>query len=195
MNVYENICFFLKVCGVDLSIYDEKVCCVLVMVELDEFLYCKLVEFFGGQCQWVVLVCVIVCELNVFLMDELLFNFDVKLCVLICVQIKNFFYELVVIIIYVIYDQIEVMIFVDCVVVMKQGVVQQVGSLMEIYDCLVNVFVVSFIGNFVMNLMDGVVEGGIFKVEGVEVKGFMVFDVKMILGFCVEDVEVVESGG
>lgn len=49
-NVYENICFLLKVWGIDLLMYDEKVCCVSVMVELDEFLYCCFVELFGGQC-------------------------------------------------------------------------------------------------------------------------------------------------
>lgn len=48
MNVYDNICFFLKVWGVDLFVYDECVCKVSVMVEFDEFFYCKFVEFFGG---------------------------------------------------------------------------------------------------------------------------------------------------
>ena len=83
----------------------------------------------------------------------------------------------------------------DRVVVMKQGVVQQVGSPTEIYDRPANAFVASFIGNPAMNLMDGAVEGGTFKAEGVEVKGLTAPDAKTTLGFRAEDAEVVESGG
>lgn len=195
MNVYENIRFPLKVRGVDPSTHDEKVRRASAMVELDEFLHRKPAELSGGQRQRVALARAIVREPNVFLMDEPLSNLDAKLRVSTRAQIKNLSHELAVTTIYVTHDQIEAMTLADRVVVMKQGVVQQVGSPTEIYDRPANAFVASFIGNPAMNLMDGAVEGGTFKAEGVEVKGLTAPDAKTTLGFRAEDAEVVESGG
>ena len=195
MNVYENIRFPLKVRGVDPSTHDEKVRRASAMVELDEFLHRKPAELSGGQRQRVALARAIVREPNVFLMDEPLSNLDAKLRVSTRAQIKNLSHELAVTTIYVTHDQIEAMTLADRVVVMKQGVVQQVGSPTEIYDRPANAFVASFIGNPAMNLMDGVVKGGTFSAEGVEVKGISAPDDKMTLGFRAEDAEVVESGG
>ena len=195
MNVYENIRFPLKVRGVDPSTHDEKVRRASAMVELDEFLRRKPAELSGGQRQRVALARAIVREPNVFLMDEPLSNLDAKLRVSTRAQIKNLSHELAVTTIYVTHVQIEAMTLADRVVVMKQGVVQQVGSPTEIYDRPANAFVASFIGNPAMNLMDGAVEGGTFKAEGVEVKGLTAPDAKTTLGFRAEDAEVVESGG
>lgn len=195
MNVYENIRFPLKVRGVDPSTHDEKVRRASAMVELDEFLHRKPAELSGGQRQRVALARAIVREPNVFLMDEPLSNLDAKLRVSTRAQIKNLSHELAVTTIYVTHDQIEAMTLADRVVVMKQGVVQQVGSPTEIYDRPANAFVASFIGNPAMNLMDGAVSGGTFKAEGVEVSGLAAPDAKMTLGFRAEDAEVVESGG
>ncbi|MEJ5219170.1 sn-glycerol-3-phosphate ABC transporter ATP-binding protein UgpC [Cognatishimia sp. D5M38] len=195
MNVYENIRFPLKVRGVDPSTHDEKVRRASAMVELDEFLHRKPAELSGGQRQRVALARAIVREPNMFLMDEPLSNLDAKLRVSTRAQIKNLSHELAVTTIYVTHDQIEAMTLADRVVVMKQGVVQQVGSPTEIYDRPANAFVASFIGNPAMNLMDGAVEGGTFKAEGVEVKGLTAPDAKTTLGFRAEDAEVVESGG
>ncbi|QTN35063.1 ABC transporter ATP-binding protein [Cognatishimia activa] len=195
MNVYENIRFPLKVRGVDPSTHDEKVRRASAMVELDEFLHRKPAELSGGQRQRVALARAIVREPNVFLMDEPLSNLDAKLRVSTRAQIKNLSHELAVTTIYVTHDQIEAMTLADRVVVMKQGVVQQVGSPTEIYDRPANAFVASFIGNPAMNLMDGAVEGGTFKAEGVEVKGLTAPDAKTTLGFRAEDAEVVGSGG
>ena len=128
MNVYENIRFPLKVRGVDPSTHDEKVRRASAMVELDEFLHRKPAELSGGQRQRVALARAIVREPNVFLMDEPLSNLDAKLRVSTRAQIKNLSHELAVTTIYVTHDQIEAMTLADRVVVMKQGVVQQVGS-------------------------------------------------------------------
>ena len=110
----------------------------------------------------------IVREPNVFLMDEPLSNLDAKLRVSTRAQIKNLSHELAVTTIYVTHDQIEAMTLADRVVVMKQGVVQQVGSPTEIYDRPANAFVASFIGNPAMNLMEGEIKGGIFRAPNVE---------------------------
>ena len=195
MNVYENIRFPLKVRGIDPKTHDEKVRRASAMVELDEFLHRKPAELSGGQRQRVALARAIVREPNVFLMDEPLSNLDAKLRVSTRAQIKNLSHELAATTIYVTHDQIEAMTLADRVVVMKQGVVQQVGSPTEIYDRPSNAFVASFIGNPAMNLMEGAISGGTFRAQNVEIAGLSVTYGEVTLGFRAEDAEVVESGG
>ena len=195
MNVYDNIRFPLKVRGIDPKTHDEKVRRASAMVELDEFLHRKPAELSGGQRQRVALARAIVREPNVFLMDEPLSNLDAKLRVSTRAQIKNLSHELAVTTIYVTHDQIEAMTLADRVVIMKQGVVQQVGTPVEIYDQPANAFVASFIGNPAMNLMDGVLSGGTFHAENVEISDLDAPDGAVTLGFRAEDAEVVGSGG
>jgi ABC-type sugar transport system ATPase subunit len=164
MNVYENIRFPLKVRGIDPATHDEKVRRASAMVELDDFLHRKPAELSGGQRQRVALARAIVRQPNVFLMDEPLSNLDAKLRVSTRAQIKNLSHELAVTTVYVTHDQIEAMTLADRVVVMKGGVVQQVGSPTDIYDHPANTFVASFIGNPAMNLMEGS-ECGNFSAE------------------------------
>ena len=195
MNVYENIRFPLKVRGIDPKTHDEKVRRASAMVELDEFLHRKPAELSGGQRQRVALARAIVREPNVFLMDEPLSNLDAKLRVSTRAQIKNLSHELAATTIYVTHDQIEAMTLADRVVVMKKGVVQQVGSPTDIYDRPSNAFVASFIGNPAMNLMEGAISGGTFRAQNVEIAGLSTTYGEVTLGFRAEDAEVVESGG
>lgn len=195
MNVYENIRFPLKVRGVDPKTHDEKVRRASAMVELDDFLHRKPAELSGGQRQRVALARAIVREPNVFLMDEPLSNLDAKLRVSTRAQIKNLSHELAVTTIYVTHDQIEAMTLADRVVIMKQGVVQQVGSPTEIYDAPANTFVASFIGNPAMNLIEGEIKDGVFQARNTEVSGLGAPDGPVTLGFRAEDASVVKSGG
>lgn len=195
MNVYENIRFPLRVRGIDPKTHDEKVRRASAMVELDEFLHRKPAELSGGQRQRVALARAIVREPNVFLMDEPLSNLDAKLRVSTRAQIKNLSHELAATTIYVTHDQIEAMTLADRVVVMKKGVVQQVGSPTDIYDRPSNAFVASFIGNPAMNLMEGAISGGTFRAQNVEIAGLSTTYGEVTLGFRAEDAEVVESGG
>lgn len=195
MNVYENIRFPLKVRGIDPKTHDEKVRRASAMVELDDFLHRKPAELSGGQRQRVALARAIVREPNVFLMDEPLSNLDAKLRVSTRAQIKNLSHELAVTTIYVTHDQIEAMTLADRVVIMKQGVVQQVGTPVEIYDTPANTFVASFIGNPAMNLLEGEVKDGVFRADQTEVRGLNSPDGKITLGFRAEDAEVVASNG
>ncbi|WP_171236294.1 ABC transporter ATP-binding protein [Ruegeria sp. HKCCA6837] len=194
MNVYENIRFPLKVRGIDPSTHDEKVRRASAMVELDDFLHRKPAELSGGQRQRVALARAIVREPNVFLMDEPLSNLDAKLRVSTRAQIKNLSHELAVTTIYVTHDQIEAMTLADRVVVMKQGVVQQVGSPTEIYDTPANTFVASFIGNPAMNLMEGQVRNGTFLADHVEIAKINAPDGPLTLGFRAEDATLAEDG-
>lgn len=195
MSVYENIRFPLKVRGIDTAGHDAKVRRASAMVELDDFLHRKPAELSGGQRQRVALARAIVREPNVFLMDEPLSNLDAKLRVSTRAQIKNLSHELAVTTVYVTHDQIEAMTLADRVVVMKQGVVQQVGSPTQIYDKPANTFVASFIGSPAMNLIEGQMTGGTFTAPHTSIPGFSVPDGPVTLGYRAEDASVVPSGG
>ena len=195
MNVYENIRFPLKVRKVPDAEHDERVKKAAAMVELEPFMHRKPAELSGGQRQRVALARAIVREPNVFLMDEPLSNLDAKLRVSTRAQIKNLSHELKVTTIYVTHDQIEAMTLADRVVIMKQGVVQQVGTPVDIYDNPANTFVAGFIGNPAMNLMEGELQGGVFRGESVEISGLTGPDGKVTLGFRAEDAQVTDSDG
>jgi multiple sugar transport system ATP-binding protein len=190
MNVYDNIKFPLKVRKVPASEHDERVMRAAAMVELEPFLHRKPAELSGGQRHRVALARAIVREPNVFLMDEPLSNLDAKLRVSTRAQIKNLSHELKVTTVYVTHDQIEAMTLADRVVIMKSGVVQQVGTPVDIYDEPANTFVASFIGSPAMNLMNGTLNGGTFTGDNVEITGLNGPDGPITLGFRAEDAEV-----
>ncbi|MDU8910836.1 ABC transporter ATP-binding protein [Aestuariicoccus sp. MJ-SS9] len=194
MNVYDNIRFPLKVRRVDPASHDDRVMRAARMVELEPFLHRKPAELSGGQRQRVALARAIVREPNVFLMDEPLSNLDAKLRVSTRAQIKNLSHELKVTTIYVTHDQIEAMTLADRVVVMKQGVVQQVGTPTDIYDKPANTFVAGFIGSPAMNLIEGTAQGGTFSAEGISVSGTPALDGPVTLGFRAEDAHLAEGG-
>lgn len=193
LNVYENIRFPLKVRKADPATHDERVMKAAEMVELTEFLHRKPAELSGGQRQRVALARAIVRTPSVFLMDEPLSNLDAKLRVSTRAQIKNLSHELKVTTVYVTHDQIEAMTLADRVVVMKAGVVQQVGTPTEIYDNPANTFVASFIGSPAMNLLEGDIRGGTFTGRNVTIPGFSAPDGAVTLGFRAEDSEVIEG--
>ena len=195
MNVYENIRFPLKVRKIPSSEHRDRVMRASAMVELDEFLHRKPSELSGGQRQRVALARAIVREPNVFLMDEPLSNLDAKLRVSTRAQIKNLSHELKVTTIYVTHDQIEAMTLADRVVVMRRGIVQQVGSPTEIYDRPANAFVAGFIGSPSMNLISGSVVKGVFQSDCILVPEIETLDGPLQLGFRAEDAAIVEKGG
>ena len=195
MNVYENIRFPLKVRKIEKKIQDSKVKKAAQMVELTDYLDRKPAELSGGQKQRVALARAIVREPNVFLMDEPLSNLDAKLRVSTRAQIKNLSHELAITTIYVTHDQIEAMTLADRVVVMKQGIVQQVGSPTDIYDRPANSFVAGFIGSPAMNLIEGKIIKGVFSSNNTSIKGLKADDGEIILGFRAEDATVVKEKG
>ena len=196
MSVYENIRFPLKVRKVDSELHNDRVMQASAMVELDNYLHRKPSELSGGQRQRVALARAIVRKPAVFLMDEPLSNLDAKLRVSTRVQIKNLQRELSVTTIYVTHDQIEAMTLADRVVVMKDGVIQQVGSPKEIYNMPANSFVASFIGSPAMNLMHGAINDGIFIGENVRITGLnKEHSGEVTLGFRAEDASIVKGRG
>jgi multiple sugar transport system ATP-binding protein len=195
MTVYENIRFPLKVRKIPEADHHERVMRAARTVELQELLDRKPAALSGGQRQRVALARAIVRKPKVFLMDEPLSNLDAKLRVSTRAQIKNLHHELKTTTIYVTHDQIEAMTLADRVVVMSKGVVQQVGTPLEIYDRPANTFVAAFIGNPAMNLLSGRLEAGTFHAEGVRVPGFGgLADGPVTLGFRAEDAEIAPAG-
>ncbi|MCK5934541.1 MAG: sn-glycerol-3-phosphate ABC transporter ATP-binding protein UgpC [Fulvimarina manganoxydans] len=196
MSVYENIRFPLKVRRIPKDEHHERVMRAAEMVELTDFLDRRPAELSGGQRQRVALARAIVRKPTVFLMDEPLSNLDAKLRVSTRAQIKNLHHELRTTTIYVTHDQIEAMTLADRVVVMNKGVVQQVGTPLQIYDRPANTFVASFIGSPAMNLMNGTIENGLFTGKGVRIEGLSkTVTGPVTLGFRAEDATPVTSGG
>ncbi len=188
MSVWENIRFPLKIRKVDPATHDERVQRAVDMVELGDFIHRRPAALSGGQRQRVALARAIVREPTVFLMDEPLSNLDAKLRVSTRAQIKNLQHELQTTMIYVTHDQIEAMTLADRVVVMNQGLIQQVGTPREIYDNPANTFVAGFMGTPAMNLLQGELQDGIFKADKVQIDGLSrSHSGPVILGFRAED--------
>ena len=114
----------------------------------------------GGQRQRVAMGRAIVRDPAVFLFDEPLSNLDAKLRVQMRAEIKELHQRLKTTTVYVTHDQVEAMTMADRIVVMNNGVVEQAGSPLDIYDNPVNIFVASFIGSPSMNLLKGKIKGG-----------------------------------
>ena len=194
MTVWENIRFPLKVRKVDPSTHEERVNKAVEMVELSDFTHRRPAELSGGQRQRVALARAIVREPTVFLMDEPLSNLDAKLRVSTRAQIKNLQNTLATTTIYVTHDQIEAMTLADRVVVMDQGVIQQVGTPVDIYDRPQNTFVAAFIGSPAMNLVEGTLRDGVFQSEHVKITGLADnYSGKVTLGFRAEDATIIEQ--
>ena len=126
---------------------------------LQEFRYRKPKNLSGGQRQRVALGRAIVKNQKVFLMDEPLSNLDAKLRVSMRTEISKLHREMGATTIYVTHDQVEAMTMADRIVIMKEGVIQQVGKPMELYDHPVNKFVAGFIGSPQMNFFDVTLKG------------------------------------
>ncbi len=194
LSVYEHIRFPLRVRGIPKAEHDDRVRKAAAMVELGDLLDRRPAALSGGQRQRVALARAIVRQPSVFLMDEPLSNLDAKLRVSTRAQIKNLSHELQVTTIYVTHDQIEAMTLADRVVVMRSGVVQQLGTPTEIYDRPANVFVAGFIGNPAMNLLSGAISGGVFVGDNVRIAGFTAPDGPVTLGFRAEDAALADTG-
>lgn len=158
MDVYNNMAFGLKLRKFPKSEIDRRVKEAAKILGIEKLLDRKPKALSGGQRQRVALGRAIVREPKVFLMDEPLSNLDAKLRVQTRAEISKLHNRLQTTIIYVTHDQIEAMTMGDRIVVMKDGLIQQVGAPLDIYDNPSNIFVAGFIGTPPMNFLDGVVK-------------------------------------
>ena len=159
MTVEKNIGYGLKNMKMPADQIKKKVDWAIDILGLQEFRYRKPKNLYGGQRQRVALGRAIVKNQKVFLMDEPLSNLDAKLRVSMRTEISKLHREMGATTIYVTHDQVEAMTMADRIVIMKEGVIQQVGKPMELYDHPVNKFVAGFIGSPQMNFFDVTLKG------------------------------------
>ncbi|MCI8512353.1 MAG: sn-glycerol-3-phosphate ABC transporter ATP-binding protein UgpC [Lachnospiraceae bacterium] len=163
MTVEKNIAYGLMNMKVPAGEIKKKVDWAVKILGLEEFRYRKPKNLSGGQRQRVALGRAIVKNQKVFLMDEPLSNLDAKLRVSMRNEISRLHRELGTTTIYVTHDQVEAMTMADRIVIMKEGVMQQVGRPMELYEHPVNKFVAGFIGSPQMNFYPVVLEDNLLK--------------------------------
>lgn len=159
MTVYDNMAFGLKLRKMPKDEIDKRVKDAANILGLEQYLDRKPKALSGGQRQRVALGRAIVRDAKVFLMDEPLSNLDAKLRVQMRAEIAKLHQRLNTTTIYVTHDQTEAMTMATRIVVMKDGVIQQVGSPKEVYDNPENVFVGGFIGSPAMNFFKAKIEG------------------------------------
>ncbi|GBF04328.1 ABC transporter [Deinococcus aerius] len=164
MNVYENMAFGLKLRKTPKEEIDKRVRDAARILQIEHLLGRKPKELSGGQRQRVAMGRAIVREPKVFLMDEPLSNLDAKLRVEMRAQISQLHRRLGATIIYVTHDQVEAMTLGNRIVVMRDGVIMQVDTPMNLYDFPQNKFVAGFIGSPSMNFLSAKVQNGEFVV-------------------------------
>lgn len=164
MNVYDNIAFGLKIRKFKKEVIKSRVHNAAEILGLENYLNRKPRELSGGQCQRVALGRAIVRNPNVFLMDEPLSNLDAKLRMQMRTEIKKIHQRMQTTTIYVTHDQTEAMTMATRLVVLKDGIIQQIGSPKEVYDYPKNIFVGGFIGSPPMNFFQGTLKNDHFLI-------------------------------
>jgi len=155
MTVGENMAFSLKLRKADAALTAERVDKAAKILNLDQLLGRYPRELSGGQRQRVAMGRAIVRDPKVFLFDEPLSNLDAKLRVAMRAEIKALHQRLKTTTVYVTHDQIEAMTMADRIVVMHDGIIEQIGTPLELFDRPDNLFVAQFIGSPAMNVFAG----------------------------------------
>jgi multiple sugar transport system ATP-binding protein len=160
MTVRDNMAFSLMLAKRDKAEIDKRVGEASSILGLNDYLDRFPRQLSGGQRQRVAMGRAIVRNPQVFLFDEPLSNLDAKLRVAMRTEIKALHQRLKTTAIYVTHDQIEAMTMADKIVVLRDGIIEQVGAPLELYDNPRNVFVAQFIGSPSMNMVDATVNNG-----------------------------------
>ena len=157
MSVYDNMAFGLKLRKYPKAEIDTRVKEAATILGIEKLLHRKPRELSGGQRQRVAVGRSIVRKPLVFLFDEPLSNLDAKMRVQMRTEIKKLHIRLQTTMIYVTHDQVEAMTMGDRIVVMKDGLIQQIADPITLYDKPVNRFVAGFIGSPAMNFIKGTI--------------------------------------
>jgi multiple sugar transport system ATP-binding protein len=166
MTVADNMAFSMKLRKAPQSEIDERVSKAAKILGLEKLLDRYPRQLSGGQRQRVAMGRAIVRDPQVFLFDEPLSNLDAKLRVQMRTEIKELHQRLKTTTIYVTHDQIEAMTMADKIVVMHDGIVEQIGAPLDLYDRPNNQFVAGFIGSPAMNFVKGNIQQDGFKDAG-----------------------------
>ena len=155
MTVADNMAFSLMLNGAPKAEIDKRVGTAAEILGLSKLLDRYPRQLSGGQRQRVAMGRAIVRDPQVFLFDEPLSNLDAKLRVAMRAEIKELHQRLKTTTVYVTHDQIEAMTMADKIVVMHDGIVEQIGAPLDLYDSPANLFVAGFIGSPAMNMIKG----------------------------------------
>ena len=188
MSVFKNMAYGLKIAGIPKLEISERVQEAAKMLELGELLERKPRELSGGQRQRVAMGRAIVRKPAVFLFDEPLSNLDAKLRIQMRLEIKSLQQRLGTTSLFVTHDQVEAMTLADRMVVMNEGVAEQIGSPLDVFQKPETIFSAQFIGSPAMNLINGVTDGQSIKLEnGVLLKCVTNFSGEVLAGLRPED--------
>ncbi len=166
MTVFDNIAYPLKIKKVPKNIIKEKVDAIMEVVHLSQYADRIPSQLSGGQQQRVALGRALVAEPNLLLLDEPLSNLDAKLRENMRFEIKAIQKKLGITVVYVTHDQIEAMTMSDKVIVINDGIIQQVGNPMEIYRHPANQFVAAFVGK--IDFIKATSENGKITIKGTD---------------------------
>lgn len=160
LSVYENIAFGLKIKKMSKDVIDQKVMKMLKLIGLEGYENKNTTLLSGGQQQRVAIARALVKMPRVLLLDEPLSNLDARLRLQTREEIRRIQKETGITTVFVTHDQEEAMSISDLIVVMKLGVVQQIGKPQDVYDDPVNLFVAKFLGTPPINVLEGKIIGG-----------------------------------
>ncbi|MCS6109282.1 ABC transporter ATP-binding protein, partial [Clostridium botulinum] len=170
LSVWDNVAFGLRARKHEQSEIEERVNNALKMVNLEELKDRKPRELSGGQRQRVALARAVASDAKICLMDEPLSNLDAQLRIKMRQEIYALQRKLGIILIYVTHDQVEAMTMADRIVIMNDGMIQQVGTPAELYSKPANKFVAGFIGSPATNFFDvKLVDGKIVNDQGLNI--------------------------
>ena len=183
MNVYNNLAYGLKNRGLAKDVIEKKVKAAAKLLQIADFLERKPSLLSGGQRQRVAMGRAIVRSPKIFLFDEPLSNLDAKLRIQMRLEIKKLQRKVGVTSIFVTHDQVEAMTLADRLAVINNGIIEQLGTPIEIYNNPTSVFVAGFIGSPQMNFIEGELKNKKLKTQAFEIAGIKSdFNGKVILG-------------
>ncbi len=165
MSVRQNMAYGLKIAKMPKPQIEQKVAEAAKLLQLEPYLDRKPKQLSGGQRQRVAMGRAIVREPSVFLFDEPLSNLDAKLRVQMRLEIRQLQSKLGITALYVTHDQVEAMTMADRMIVMNDGVAEQIGSPLEVYQTPRTLFAAQFIGSPAMNVLEGRIEAGELRLK------------------------------
>ena len=195
MNAYKNLSYGLKNRGDSKENIDNKVKEVAELLEIKEYLQRKPAQLSGGQRQRVAMGRAIVRNPKVFLFDEPLSNLDAKLRGQVRIEIKKLQQSMNVTSVFVTHDQVEAMTLGDRLAVINNGVIEQLGTPIEVYEKPASKFVGEFIGSPQMNFVNGAINNNNFESSSFKLnKDLNIDNASVVLGFRAEDLNLKEEG-
>ena len=195
MNVYKNLSYGLKNKGESKEEINKKVNDVAELLEIHEYLQRKPGQLSGGQRQRVAMGRAIVRNPKVFLFDEPLSNLDAQLRGQVRIEIKKLQRSMNVTSVFVTHDQVEAMTLGDRLAVINNGVIEQLGTPIEVYEKPASKFVGEFIGSPQMNFVNGTIKNNIFESKSFKLNIDSKIDsANVVLGFRAEDLHLKADG-